>query len=76
VDRRLYTFTMHALNALDPADRECAARLAEARQGWTWSRTPWAELSPEEVAEATLEAYYWLCAARSIGLVRQARPPG
>jgi hypothetical protein len=70
VDQRLHFFTKHALRELKPQDRECALRLAEARHRWTSSRTPWAELSSEEVAEATLEAYYWLCAARWIGLIQ------
>jgi len=67
---RLHMLTALVLNALPARDVAAATRLAEARHRETSQPTPWLDLPAEARAEATLEAYYWLRAARSIGLAR------
>jgi hypothetical protein len=66
----LHALTAEALNVLPAQDVAAATRLAEARHRQTTQPGPWSELSSEAKAEATLEAYYWLCAARSVGIAR------
>jgi hypothetical protein len=67
----LHDLTLLALNELPARDVAAAERLAEARYRETRRATaPWLDLPAVIRAEATFEAYHWLRAARSIGLVR------
>lgn len=66
----LHAITAAVLNALPAHDLLTATRLAEARHRQTSQPCPWIDLAPAARAEATLEAYYWLCAARSAGIAR------
>lgn len=66
----LHAITALVLNALPARDVAAATRLAEARHRQKSQTSPWPDLPAEARAEATLEAYYWLQAARSVGLAR------
>jgi hypothetical protein len=65
---RIDPITAHALDALSDQQRADAARLARARQGLAPLAGAWEDLSPDELASATLEAANWLAAARTAGI--------
>ena len=62
--------TAQALDSLDPAERALAARLAEARYVPVPFGPSWHEMTVQELAGATLEAAWWIRAARDIGLIK------